>query len=121
MILNTRSLKGLPFIVLIAFLSSCGVSEDSATRLVGNGSATLRWIPPTQNTDNTALTDLTGYNIYYGTEQDQLIYSIKVASLGITEYVVENLVTGTTYYFNVTVYNSLNSESLLADTVSKQI
>jgi len=29
--------------------------------------ATVSWIPPTTNTDGTALTDLAGYKVYYGT------------------------------------------------------
>jgi hypothetical protein len=37
-----------------------------------NGSATLRWITPTTNTDGTALTNLGGFRIYYGTSSNNL-------------------------------------------------
>jgi len=31
------------------------------------GSVTLSWVAPTENVDGTALTDLAGYRVYYGT------------------------------------------------------
>ncbi len=36
------------------------------------GSATLSWTPPTLNTDGSALTDLAGYNVYWGCNEWQL-------------------------------------------------
>ena len=36
------------------------------------GSATVSWIPPTENTDQTALTNLKGYRVKYGTRADSL-------------------------------------------------
>ena len=122
-IFNTYFLKRLSIIVFFVFLSSCGEGGGGggSSVLRADGSATLSWTPPTQYTDNSALTDLVGYNIYYGIKQDQLINKITIASPGITEYVVENLFTGTTYYFAVTVYNSINSESVPSDVVSMQI
>ena len=39
---------------------------------VGLGSMSLSWTPPTQNTDGSALTDLAGYKLYYGTVLWQL-------------------------------------------------
>jgi len=54
------------------------------------GNATISWTPPTQNVDGTALTDLAGYKIYYGTSASALNQAIQV-SAGITAYVVNNL------------------------------
>jgi hypothetical protein len=86
----------------------------------GNGTATLSWTPPTENTDNSALTDLAGFKIYYGTAPGSYSETIDVPSAGITSHVVENLGAGT-WYFIVTAYNSLGIESAPSDEVSKTI
>ena len=78
---------------------------------------TLAWTPPTQNTDGTALTDLVGYKIHYGTASQTYTETVSVDNPGIATYVVQNLAAGT-YYFAVTAYNSAGTESLLSDEVS---
>ena len=47
-----------------------------------NGVATLDWQPPTQNSDGSALTNLAGYTVYYGTSPDNLAQSVKVSNPG---------------------------------------
>ena len=39
---------------------------------IAEGSATLSWMPPTENADGSALTDLAGYRIYYGRNPNTL-------------------------------------------------
>jgi hypothetical protein len=78
---------------------------------------TLAWTPPTANTDGTALTDLVGYKIHYGTVSQIYSQTVSVSNPGIATYVVQNLPAGT-YYFAVTAYNSTGLESLLSDEVS---
>ena len=85
------------------------------------GTATLNWMPPTENNDNTSLTDLTGYVIYYGDSPDSLVNKIQVQSPGIASYVVENLDVNTTYYFSITAVNSNNIQSNYSNIVSKHI
>jgi len=85
-----------------------------------NGTATLSWLPPTENTDNSPLTDLSGFRIYYGTVSGRYSKSIDIPSAGVTSYVVDNLGPGT-WYFVVTAYNSLGIESAPSDEVSKVI
>ena len=65
------------------------------------GSATLSWTPPTANTDGTALTDLAGYKIYWGTSAGNYPNSVVVDNPGLTSYVVEQL-TPATWYFATT-------------------
>ena len=74
------------------------------------GSVTLQWAAPTQNTDGTALTDLSGYKIYFGKAPGSYPNEIDVNSAGTTTYVIENLVPDT-YYFVSTAYNSQGVES----------
>ena len=81
--------------------------------------ATLSWIPPTTNNDGTPLTDLAGYNVYYGTSSRAYSWSINVGNT--TMYTVVNLTDGITYYFAVTVYDESGNESSYSNEVSKAI
>ena len=85
-----------------------------------NGTARLSWTPPTENTDNTPLDDLSGYKIYYGTAAGSYSTTVDVNNAGVTEYLIENLSSGT-WYFVVTAYNSLGIESAPSEEVSKTI
>jgi Putative Ig domain len=65
---------------------------------IGTGSATLTWVAPTQNTDGTALTNLTGYRIHYGTNSSSLTQSVTISNASISTYVLGNLSPGTWYF-----------------------
>ncbi len=73
-------------------------------------SVTLNWMPPTQNTNGTAIANLAGYKILYGTSSGNYTNTISVDNPGIATYVVDNLSPGT-YYFVVAAYNSQGIES----------
>jgi hypothetical protein len=85
-----------------------------------SGSATLNWTPPTENTDGTPVTNLSGYRIYYGNSAAAINESIQVANAGIATYVVSNLSPGT-WYFEVRAYNAANMESSPSAVASKMI
>jgi hypothetical protein len=91
------------------------VSSTSTT-----GSATLSWTPPTENTDGSALTNLAGYRIYYGTSAGALNKTIQVANPGVSRYVVENLAAAT-WYFSVRAYTSGGVESTASNTATKTV
>jgi hypothetical protein len=86
---------------------------------VATGSATLSWTPPTQNTDGTALTDLAGYNIYWGTTQGSYPNSLPVPA-NVTSFVVPDLVPGT-YFFVATALNTAGTESAFSAPTSKTV
>jgi hypothetical protein len=73
-------------------------------------SANLQWQPPTQNTDGTALTNLSGYRIYYGRDSAALEKVIELSNPGLTSYVVEQL-DPAVWYFAMTALNSDGLES----------
>jgi hypothetical protein len=87
---------------------------------VVNGSATLSWTPPTRNTNGTALTNLAGYRIYYGTSATALNRTVQIANPGLATYVVPNL-SSATWYFSVRAYNSAGAESSGSNVASKTI
>jgi|KBSSwiStaDraftv2_1062776.scaffolds.fasta_scaffold00865_13 hypothetical protein len=87
---------------------------------VSTGSATLDWTPPTENSDGSALTNLAGYTVYYGTSPDKLTESVKVSNPGLTAYTVTNLPAGT-WYFAVTSYSAAGVESVRTGVISTKI
>jgi hypothetical protein len=122
-------------IALSAALAACGGGGDvpsaqsvspqstsggSTSDQQGVGQATLSWTAPDENTDGTPLMNLSGYRIYYGASADALDQVVDIPSVGVTTYVVENLMTGT-YYFSIRAYNSTGAESALSNIVSDTI
>jgi hypothetical protein len=74
------------------------------------GSVTLSWTAPTQNEDGSALVDLAGYKIHYGTASGRYTNLIQIDSVGMATYVVENL-TPDTYFFAASAINRAGVES----------
>jgi hypothetical protein len=84
------------------------------------GTVTLDWMPPTENTDGSVLSNLAGYTVYYGTSPGNLTQSLKITNPGLTAYTVSNLPSGT-WYFAVTSYSSTGVESSRTGVVSTTI
>ncbi len=84
------------------------------------GSATLKWVPPTQNTNGSALTNLAGIILYYGTAPSSLTQSVQVASTTQTSYTVANLAAGT-WYFGSVAYTNSGVQSAMSALVSASI
>lgn len=95
-------------------------ASPSGENLGGQGVAALAWTPPTTRMDGSALTDLAGYKIHYGTEQGQYTEIVDVPGAGISEYVLVGLGPGT-YYFVVTAYDEAGGESPPSNETMKTI
>jgi len=100
-----------------------GTTNQSTTVTVtasNNGTATLTWVPPTQNTDGTPVTPLTGYHIYYGTTAGALTQSIVVSGATTATYEITGLASGT-WYFAVAAMAADGTESAPSNVGSKTI
>lgn len=97
-----------------------GETVDNGNDTVGTGIATLSWISPTQRADGSPLTDLAGFNIYYGTEPGDYDNKIVVENPGITTYVVENLAPGT-WHFVLTAVDASGVESTPSNMKSRTL
>jgi hypothetical protein len=86
----------------------------------GSRAATLSWEAPTSNTNGTALTDLSGYRIYYGANPQELSQTVQISNVGLQTYVIDNLEPGT-WYFAVMAVAANGGESALSDVVAKTI
>jgi len=105
-------------------LSSAGpwVMQMVAFRVAGSptpaptpsNSVTLAWDPDAA-TGNSA-TNTAGYYLYIGTTSGTYTQVTDVKNA--TTYVVQNLTSGTTYYFAVTAYNSSGTQSPYSNQVS---
>ncbi|MBX5461117.1 MAG: fibronectin type III domain-containing protein [Steroidobacteraceae bacterium] len=85
------------------------------------GSATISWLPPTTRSDGSALTNLAGYRIRYGTALGNYPSVVAIDNPSVTSYVVERLSGGMTYYFVVTAIDSAGVESDYSTPASKKI
>jgi Fibronectin type III domain len=100
-----------------------GTISQSTTVTVtaaNNGTATLTWVPPTENTNGTPVTPLTGYHIYYGKTEGALNQSIVVSGAGTTSYEITGLSSGT-WYFAVAAMAADGTESPQSNVGSKTI
>jgi PKD repeat protein len=125
-------LSGIPSVADLGQYSNVqvSVSDGSATASlpnftidvvdVANGSVTLNWTPPTQNTDGSALTDLAGYRIGYGQSANDLSKVITLMNAGLTSAVIESLTAGT-WYFAVKAVNAAGVESDYSAVASKSV
>lgn len=91
-------------------ISRSGRQAIDTTPAATTGSVTLNWNAPTQNEDGSALTDLAGYKIYWGTTPGNYPDFVTIDGANETTYVVENLPFGT-YEFVATSFNTSGVES----------
>jgi hypothetical protein len=87
---------------------------------VSPGSVTLSWTPPTENEDGTALTDLDGYRIYWGTTAGLYPNSVTIDNESVSTYVIDNLSPGT-YEFVATSFNTSGVESAYSSPATKVV
>lgn len=73
-------------------------------------SVVLEWTAPTMNTDGSALTDLSGYKVFYGGRPGEYGTSIRLWGAGTTNVIIEGLASGT-YYFTIKSINNAGLES----------
>lgn len=81
------------------------------------GEVTLTWTAPIENTDDSTLTDLAGFKVYYGLSVDDLSTMVSVTD---TKLTLTDLGPHT-YYFAVAAVNDLGIESELSNIVKKKV
>ena len=112
-----KSFLYLFLLLMVVAALSCGHSSSGGNST--SGTATLNWAAPTQNSDGSALADLAGYKVHYGTSSGVYTQSIDIGM--VTTYQATGLAGGFTYYFVVTAYNQAGVESEPSNEGSKTI
>lgn len=128
---STGKLQGTPGAGDVGTYSNIVISVSDGTTTVSltsfsiavvgtaTGQASLSWTPPTQNTDGSALTTLTGYTVYWGSSHGNYTNSVQLNNAGLSSYVVTQLTPGT-WYFVVTAL-SADGESAYSNEAQKTI
>lgn len=93
---------------------------DVAVTETASGTVTLSWLPPTQNDDGSALSDLAGYRIYLGQDPDDMSRVIVLNNPGLTRHVIDGL-SPATWHFAMSSFNRKGQESRRSATVSKHV
>jgi len=101
--------------------STAAQTPTSPLPTPSTSNVTLSWVGPTENTNGSALTDLSGYKIYYGTNPKQLNELVSVSNPGLQTYVIDGLAVGATYYFTITAMATDGTESVESAVVSTNI
>ena len=129
---STGRLSGTPAAADVGTYSNIAISvsdgHDStalspfaiAVNAMSNGRATLSWTAPTENTDGSTLSNLSGYRIRYGTSANALTNTIVIENASVTTYVVEDLAPAT-WFFAVTAVSSAGTESTYSNVANKAI
>jgi hypothetical protein len=120
---NTASLPAFSIVVTApptaAVPPAAGpTTSGSSNPLTTNGTATLRWVPPTVNADGSPLTDLAGFVVKYGRDPADLSQQVSLPNATATSYTVTNLTSGT-WYFGVASYTAAGIASDVSAVVSK--
>jgi hypothetical protein len=125
-----HAISVLMLVGVASTIAGCGGDEETAAQAPagsnpppgssGNGSALLVWYPPTQNIDGSALTNLAGYKVYWGTSVGNYTNSVTLTNPGLSSYMVERLPPAT-WYFAVTAVTSTGVESGYSNIGSKVV
>jgi hypothetical protein len=83
--------------------------------------ATVGWNAVTTDLGGGALTGLTGYRIYYGTNPSVMSLAVDIPSTTTLSWTLHNFPSFGTWYFDVTAYDPSNNESPHSSQVSKDV
>jgi hypothetical protein len=112
--------KIIILVIFIIFLAAFLVVRNYEFKPVAmTGSAALSWKANTE-------ADFAGYKIYYGTKPRNGDcppggYEKNTDVKNVTNYRLNNLASGKTYYFSVTSYNTVGKESCFSEEIKKAI
>ncbi len=104
----------------LAGATSAAPAPAAPAAPAAGASTTLSWQPPASNLDGSALRDLAGYRVYWGTTAGRYAYSAHIANVATRTHTVAGLGTGT-WYFVVTAVNASGVESSYSNVWSKTV
>jgi len=128
----TGRLSGTPTVADVLTYSNIIISVSDGTNSVSlpafslavvqavTGAVTLTWVPPTTNTNGSALTDLAGYRVSYGRSSTSLDQLMQISNAGLTTYTIDGLAQGT-WYFTISAYSNAGAQSDPSNVATKTI
>jgi hypothetical protein len=86
----------------------------------GDTQVLLTWTPPTQNTDNSTLTNLAGYRVNWGVTAVALTQTAQINNPGIATYTVTNLTPGA-WFFGIRAFTTQGAESAMSNVATRTV
>jgi phage-related minor tail protein len=129
---STGQLSGTPTLLDILSFPGIVISVSDGTAVASlpafgitvlafaNGSATVGWSAPTENTDETPLNDLTMFKVVYGRSAGSLDQTLEVTNASATSATVNNLAPGL-WFFAVRALNAQGIESADSNVETKLV
>lgn len=102
-----RAMRFLRYLVLLACLPACGATLP------------VNWTIPAVNADGTALTDLAGYRILYGTSPSNLSQTVTLTNSALTNYTLT--VPAGTWFVSMVSVNSAGTPSAFTNIASATV
>jgi len=102
----------------LGIIGAANITNVNVTCL-GTTSVVLTWSKPTQNTDGSALNDLAGYRIYYGTSQTAMNTVRLIANPNTTSTTITGLSMGKAWYFAIASANTAGEVGPKSNAASK--
>lgn len=115
-----KDLPKWPLLAIPALALGYYLVEKDKVPLHSDGFATLTWTVPSENNDDSALTDLAGYKIQCWTLVGDYSDEFYIADPKVTSFTVEHLSPGT-HYCAVKAVNMGGVESALSNVVTKVV
>lgn len=115
-----RKMIRLICLVLLASFTALSAHAQECSGSQPEYAACLSWVPPTENTDGSPLTDLDGFKIYLGPQEGLYEMSVTIEDEARTSYLFDGLPTGD-WYFVTTALNEQGVESVFSNVAMKSI
>ena len=103
------------------FLLTCQGNQGSAVSMVtvSLDGTEVAWVAPARNTDGSSLTDLAGYNLYYGQNSGDYTELLPVSDPSLTSIALA--IEPGEYYMAMTAYDEDGNESDLSNEIFQEI
>ncbi|WP_155999663.1 fibronectin type III domain-containing protein [Thioalkalivibrio sulfidiphilus] len=107
-------------VLLASSLGGC-IGDGGGESAVGTATVTLTWVAPTHRADGSAvaLSDISGYRLYYGPTPDHLPHVVEIEGQDTTTYELE-LPVGSVY-FRISAMESDGTEGMKTEALAHRL
>jgi hypothetical protein len=114
------SLSSTAYAPSVPLPATVGISVPTAYIAASQPHITIDWVPPVENIDNSQLSNLAGYKVYYSQSAGNYGTPITVAD-PLATYALIRLPNSGTWFVQVSAYNSLAEESSLGSLITVSV
>lgn len=111
---------GAALIGLVLYYVNSGYSVQSSPALNSTGKVTISWLAPTENEDDSPVSELAGFAIHYTKREGHDPVTVYVNDPTVTSYTIENLAPGE-YYFSISAIEKDGGKSDWSNVIAKTV